>query len=51
MVVGEATLSAIVTVERSPEELLEGMVREHARMVYRIAYAVLRRHHDVEDAI
>jgi RNA polymerase sigma-70 factor, ECF subfamily len=50
VVAGEATLSAIVTVERSPEELLEGMVREHARMVYRIAYAVLRRHHDAEDA-
>jgi RNA polymerase sigma-70 factor (ECF subfamily) len=25
-------------------------VREHARLVYRIAYAVLRRHHDAEDA-
>ena len=50
VVAGEATLSAVVTVERSPEELLEGMVREHARMVYRIAYAVLRRHHDAEDA-
>jgi RNA polymerase sigma-70 factor (ECF subfamily) len=50
VVAGEATLSAIATVERSPEELLEGMVREHARMVYRITYAVLRRHHDAEDA-
>jgi RNA polymerase sigma-70 factor (ECF subfamily) len=50
VVAGEATLSAIATVEHSPEELLEGMVREHARMVYRIAYAVLRRHHDAEDA-
>lgn len=29
---------------------LEVMVREHSRMVYRIAYAVLRRHHDAEDA-
>jgi RNA polymerase sigma-70 factor, ECF subfamily len=26
------------------------MVREHSRLVYRIAYAVLRRHHDAEDA-
>ena len=50
VVAGEATLSAVATVERSPEELLEGMVREHALMVYRIAYAVLRRHHDAEDA-
>jgi RNA polymerase sigma-70 factor, ECF subfamily len=50
VVAGEAILSAIATVERSPEEVLEGLVREHARMVYRIAYAVLRRHHDAEDA-
>lgn len=47
---GEAILSAIATAERTPEQVLEGMVQEHARMVYRIAYAVLRRHHDAEDA-
>jgi RNA polymerase sigma-70 factor (ECF subfamily) len=29
---------------------LEALVREHSRLVYRIAYAVLRRHHDAEDA-
>ena len=50
VVAGEATLSAIATIERSPEQALEGIVREHARMVYRIAYAVLRCHHDAEDA-
>lgn len=50
VVAGEAILSAIETVEHSPEEVLEGLVREHARMVYRIAYAVLHRHHDAEDA-
>jgi RNA polymerase sigma-70 factor (ECF subfamily) len=50
VVTGEAILSAIATAERSREQVLEGMVREHARMVYRIAYAVLRRHHDAEDA-
>jgi RNA polymerase sigma-70 factor (ECF subfamily) len=32
------------------KDLLEHLVREHARLVYRIAYAVLRRHHDAEDA-
>jgi RNA polymerase sigma-70 factor (ECF subfamily) len=32
------------------EELLEELVRQHSRLVYRIAYAVLRRHHDAEDA-
>ena len=32
------------------EDALEAMVREHARLVYRIAYSVLRNHHDAEDA-
>jgi len=39
--------------ERSQVEsdtVLEALVREHSRLVYRIAYAVLRRHHDAEDA-
>jgi RNA polymerase sigma-70 factor (ECF subfamily) len=30
--------------------MLEALVREHSRLVYRIAYSVLRRHHDAEDA-
>jgi RNA polymerase sigma-70 factor (ECF subfamily) len=30
--------------------LVEQAVREHSRLVYRIAYAVLRSHHDAEDA-
>ena len=34
----------------SADEMLEVLVREHSRLVYRIAYAVLRRHHDAEDA-
>ncbi len=29
---------------------LERIVREHARFVYRVAYSVLRNHHDAEDA-
>jgi RNA polymerase sigma factor (sigma-70 family) len=51
---GEAILSKAATVapsrEQVPEEALEDLVRQHARLVYRIAYAVLRRHHDAEDA-
>lgn len=56
---GEAILSGAAAaepgkVERSRVEgndaMLEAMVREHSRLVYRIAYAVLRRHHDAEDA-
>jgi RNA polymerase sigma-70 factor (ECF subfamily) len=32
------------------DDALESAVREHARLVYRIAYSVLRNHHDAEDA-
>lgn len=32
------------------EPVLEALVREHSRLVYRIAFSVLRRHHDAEDA-
>lgn len=54
-VAGEAILSRATamegsTVERSQEELLEPLVREHSRLVYRIAYAVLHSHADAEDA-
>jgi RNA polymerase sigma-70 factor, ECF subfamily len=61
---GEAILSVAATIEREEDgsgqfersrvesihEMLEGVVREHSRLVYRIAYAVLRSHHDAEDA-
>jgi RNA polymerase sigma-70 factor (ECF subfamily) len=54
VVAGEAILSGVTTVghsdERSQDKMLEGLVREHSRLVYRIAYAVLRGHHDAEDA-
>jgi len=50
VVSGEAILSGTVTVERNRQEELEALVRQHSRLVYRIAYAVLRRHHDAEDA-
>jgi RNA polymerase sigma-70 factor, ECF subfamily len=36
-------------VERE-DAAIEALIREYARLVYRIAYAVLRRHHDAEDA-
>jgi RNA polymerase sigma-70 factor, ECF subfamily len=47
---GEAILSGIAPAERSRDELLEDLVHRHSRLVYRIAYAVLRTHHDAEDA-
>src|ERR1039458_9797994 len=53
-VVEEAVLNEAATVVRNPDRredaALESLVREHSRMVYRIAYAVLRSHHDAEDA-
>jgi len=59
VVAGEATLSGAATIggsesERSRDEriqeALEALVRDHSRVVYRVAYAVLRRHQDAEDA-
>lgn len=48
-VAGEAILSGVATIERSKDQVLEALVREHTWLVYRIAYALLRRHHDAED--
>ena len=50
VVAGEAILSGGTTTERDQDVTLEIMVRQHSRLVYRIAFAVLRRHHDAEDA-
>lgn len=49
-VVAGAILSGAATIERSKDEMLDALVQEHSRLVYRIAYAVLRRHHDAEDS-
>ena len=47
----EAVISngAISLVQGVGEDALETAVREHARLVYRVAYSVLRNHHDAED--
>ena len=61
VVAGEAILSGVARIDRiagegaaapthAAGEAIEFLVREHSRLVYRIAYAVLRRHHDAEDA-
>src|SRR3954469_10624535 len=47
---GEAILSGVKAIEHTKDEVLEALVRKHSHLVYRIAYAVLRRHHDAEDA-
>lgn len=55
VVTGEAILNGASTVdtcesECSRDAVVETLVRQYSRLVYRIAYAVLRRHHDAEDA-
>ena len=50
LLAGEAILGVATTLARSHDELIEELVRQHSRLVYRIAYAVLRSHHDAEDA-
>jgi len=46
---GDAILNETVTVPRS-QDALEDLVRQHSRLVYRIAYAALGSHPDAEDA-
>ena len=57
MVTGEATLRVACVdtrIERDQQartaDAVEALVRNYSHMVYRIAYAALRRHHDAEDA-
>jgi RNA polymerase sigma-70 factor (ECF subfamily) len=46
---GEAILNQIVGMSDVSGADLETMIREHSRFVYRVAYSVLRNHHDAED--
>ena len=50
MVAGQVIVSDAIAGARAGEDALEAAVREHARLVYRVAYSVLRNHHDAEDA-
>ena len=45
-----AFVNEAVMLVRTNEDALESAVREHAWLVYRIGYSVLRNHHDAEDA-
>lgn len=43
-------LVADLAARKTEDDVLEAAVREHTRLVYRVAYSVLRNHHDAEDA-
>ncbi len=47
---GEAILNGAATAERSASNAVEDLVHAHSRLVYRIAFSVLHRHQDAEDA-
>ncbi len=50
MPANEAALTQIACMNKTEGVELEEMIREHSRFVYRVAYSVLRNHHDAEDA-
>jgi RNA polymerase sigma-70 factor, ECF subfamily len=47
---GQVIVGDAMTLARAGEDQLEIAIREHSRLVYRLAYSVLRNHHDAEDA-
>lgn len=47
---GQVIVDEAMVLARTEEDQLELAVRQHARLVYRITYSVLRNHHDAEDA-
>jgi RNA polymerase sigma-70 factor, ECF subfamily len=49
VVAGPVILSEAMAMAQVAENVLEAMVREHARLVYRVAYSVVRNHPDAED--
>jgi RNA polymerase sigma-70 factor (ECF subfamily) len=50
-VLGQAVLAEVFPIADASGDGLEAAVRAHARLVYRVAYSVLRNHHDAEDAV
>ena len=47
---GQPLRSQVALLPLTAEEMVELLVREHAGLVFRVAYSVLRDHHDAEDA-
>ena len=51
VIVGEVILDSIKAAKAGALENVEALVAEYTLMVFRIAYSVLRNHHDAEDAV
>ncbi len=52
MVVAEqAILTGLLASKKAAEHDLEGLVREHSRLVFKVAYAALHNLHDAEDVV
>jgi RNA polymerase sigma-70 factor (ECF subfamily) len=49
-ILGETVLKSAMAMETAAPTV-EILVAEHSRMVFRIAYSILRNHHDAEDAV
>jgi RNA polymerase sigma-70 factor (ECF subfamily) len=47
---GALTLEAAIPLAYGEQDELAAIVHEHSRLVYRVAFSVLRNHHDAEDA-
>lgn len=50
-IAGEAILKNSVGTKAEPSEAIGNLVAEHTGMVFRIAWSILRNHHDAEDAV
>src|SRR5258708_989830 len=47
----EAILEISAARAETPLETIEGLVAQHTAMLFRVAYSILRNHHDAEDAV
>jgi len=47
----EAILESNAARAETQLEIIEGLVAQHTAMLFRVAYSILRNHHDAEDAV